>query len=249
MKSGAWSGDWPLSAGWRYPSGSAHFAYDVAMPRGTSLFAPGDGVVIDCQDGAPDPPPPLRYSGMPSNWIILRFAAPSGPHKGHQMYGYWQHLTKGGVKVRKGQRVKKGDLIGKSGSSGNSTGPHLHLVVLKPGHSMNRYTRYAYLLNPSMVAWPIIDHIKGGSSKRLVYVSKLRPGVDNSASVRELRRALIKRGRLDGDPKKPGNKYTPQVEKAVKAVQRKRGWKQTGRFTLTQARDFFKPNSKIKVVR
>ncbi len=217
------------------------------MPRGTDLYAIGDGTVVDCEDGHPDPAP-RRYPGMPSNWIILRFTFPAGPYKGKTGHAYYQHLTKGGVKVRKGQNVRKGQVIGKSGSSGNSTGPHLHLVVLKPGFAMTRWSRYNYMNNPvRMVVWPISQ--AWGGTVRHVYMSRLKPGVDNSASVRELRRVLIKRGRLEGDPKKPGNKYTGKVVEAVKKVQRKMGKRETGVFTYKQARDFFKPNSKIVVVK
>ncbi len=52
-----------------------------------------------------------------------------------------------------GQKVKQNDRIGVSGSSGNSSGPHLHIVPLKPGYTMKRDTRYAYMSNPNMVVW------------------------------------------------------------------------------------------------
>ncbi|PKM01377.1 MAG: peptidase M23, partial [Gammaproteobacteria bacterium HGW-Gammaproteobacteria-7] len=47
------------------------------------------------------------------------------------------HLSRGSVRVRPGQQVKVGTLLGKSGNTGRSTGPHLHFVVQKPyGSSM-----------------------------------------------------------------------------------------------------------------
>lgn len=154
MARGPWEGDWPISAGWRYSSGNPHYAWDIACPMGTPLYAIGDGTIVDCNDGVRDQPPGTPAgSGAPSNWIILKFTAPAGKYKGQTLHAYYQHLTKGGVKVRKGQRVKCGDLIGKSGNSGNTTGPHLHLTVLKPGYTMTEATRYAYLSNPNMVVW------------------------------------------------------------------------------------------------
>jgi hypothetical protein len=85
-----------------------------------------------------------------------------------------------------------------------------------------------------------------------VYVSKLHPGVDNSDSVRMLRLALIRRGFLKVQrplsEDRPGNKYTSAVAEAVKKWQKKKGHKQTGILTNTQAKQFFAPNKRVKVV-
>lgn len=251
MADGPWDGDWPLSTTWRYSSGSLHAAWDVAMPRGTRLYAPGNGVVVDCNDGEPDPAP-RRYSGMPSNWIILKFTAPDGPYKGKTLFSYFQHLTRGGVKVKKGQKVKKGDLIGLSGSSGNSTGPHLHLVVLKPGYKMSRSSRYAYMSNTGSVVWPI-DRAWGKANfgPVLVYFNKLKPGVKNSKSVRMLRLALLRRDLMpkgDFTERRPGNDYTNRVVIGVKNWQKRKGYKQTGTLTRKQANEFWEPNSRVRLV-
>ncbi len=53
-------------------------------------------------------------------------------------YGYrtrYAHLSK--FNVTAGQKVKRGDIIGKIGTTGKSTGPHLHYEVLKNGEAMN----------------------------------------------------------------------------------------------------------------
>lgn len=251
---GPWEGDRPINAGWRYTSGTLHASWDVGTPMGTPLYAIGDGTIVDCNDGVRDQPPGQPAgSGAPSNWIILRFEFPAGKYKGKTGHAYYQHLTKGGVKVKKGDKVKRGDLIGRSGNSGNTTGPHLHLTVLKPGHSMNAGSRYAYLNNPSMVvfapkeAWGGTDY-----GKTRVFVNKLKPGVDNSKSVMLLRRRLIKRGFLKVEKPlgedRPGNKYTPSVEQAVSKWQRKHGHQPTGVLTNKQARAFWQSNDKIEVV-
>lgn len=196
MALGPWAGDRVLHTTWRYRSGAAHFAWDVGTPRGTDLYAIGNGTIVDCNDGEPDPAP-WRWPGVPSNWIILKFTFPSGVYKGKTGYAYYQHLTKGGVKVRKGERVRKGQLIGVSGSSGNSSGPHLHLVVLKPGYTMSRRTRYNYCYNPNSVVWPLSKAWTGtvydgkvAKPKPPVYLSKLHYGQRNSKSVKMLKLAL-----------------------------------------------------------
>lgn len=85
-----------------------------------------------------------------------------------------------------------------------------------------------------------------------VYVAKLRRGVDDSDSVKYLRRALIKRGFLKVSAPlsvdRPGNKYTEAVVKAVMKWERKHGYpKQNGILSNEQAKDFFKNNPHIKV--
>lgn len=85
-----------------------------------------------------------------------------------------------------------------------------------------------------------------------VYVEKLKPGVDDSDSVKQLRYRLIKRGFLAvSEPlseDRPGNKYTPAVEKAVRKWQAKKGYRETGALNNKQARHFFEPNPKVKVI-
>jgi murein DD-endopeptidase MepM/ murein hydrolase activator NlpD len=198
----------------------------VACPRGTELYAIGDGEIVDCADGQPDPAP-RRYTGVPSNWIILKFTFPSGPYKGKTGYAYYQHLTKGGVLVRKGQRVKQDQLIGKSGSSGNSTGPHLHLTVLKPGYTMNRSTRYTYLGRSSMVVWPLSDAWKGTTYDGKVAASAPAPRAAGTVNL-----ANLKFGKTNDDVKVLQAKlgvqatgyYGPHTDKAVRDHQRKQGW-------------------------
>lgn len=84
-----------------------------------------------------------------------------------------------------------------------------------------------------------------------VYFKKLRPGVDDSNSVRMLRRTLIRRGflkvRKPLSVDRPGNKYTKAVERAVSLWQKKKGYKQTGVFTEKQAREYFEPNKRIRL--
>jgi hypothetical protein len=84
-----------------------------------------------------------------------------------------------------------------------------------------------------------------------VYFSQLKPGVDNSDSVRFLRRTLIKRGFLEVSKplsvNRPGNKYTPAVERAVAKWQKRKGYKQTGVFTKAQAREYFSLNKRVRL--
>jgi murein DD-endopeptidase MepM/ murein hydrolase activator NlpD len=86
-----------------------HDGVDFACKTGTQIFAARRGVVA------------------PSNWgadygkhIVQRRTYPLGT-KNHLVYA---HLSK--IFVQPGDKIKKGQLIGLSGSTGNSTAPHLH---------------------------------------------------------------------------------------------------------------------------
>ena len=141
-----WRGQRHLSATWRYSSGAGHFAWDVVMPTGTPIYSPVNGTVAQTHRGVRNNRPGHNPgSGSPSNYVFIH---------GHNKHGsavsvYLQHLSPN-VKVRKGQKVRAGQLVGYSGNSGNSTGPHLHFHAIW-GHVWNRYQIYP---NASGVIWP-----------------------------------------------------------------------------------------------
>ena len=92
------------------------YAMDIAMPEGTPIVASRGGMVVKTEN---------HQSGRGNN--------PSGNyvrilHDDGTM-GVYLHLMRGSVAVREGQRVDAGMQIGRSGNTGNSTGPHLHFVV------------------------------------------------------------------------------------------------------------------------
>jgi murein DD-endopeptidase MepM/ murein hydrolase activator NlpD len=88
-----------------------HNGIDLAVPVGTPIKSPMDGVVSLVNSG-----------GDGGNQIIIR-------HNNGYFTGY-AHLSK--QLVKKGDKVKKGDVIGLSGNTGKSTGPHLHLTMTDP---------------------------------------------------------------------------------------------------------------------
>ncbi len=102
----------------RHWSKGYHTGVDYACPVGTDVFAMQDGTVIAGGWGA-------SYG---TQILIDQKALNEG--KPNRIAGGWAiyaHLSKSLVKP--GQVVKKGQLIGKSGNTGNSTGPHLHVEV------------------------------------------------------------------------------------------------------------------------
>lgn len=107
--------------GWRihpiYKIRKFHYGMDFTAPTGTEIYATGDGVVTNVSTSR-------RGYGMK---IVINHG-----------YGYetlYAHLSK--FNVRKGQKVKRGDVIGFVGSTGTSTAPHLHYEVHKDGNKVN----------------------------------------------------------------------------------------------------------------
>ena len=86
-----------------------HNGLDIAVPRGTPIYAMADGIVRLAGDN-------FYYTG---NNILL--------DHGQGVNSFYFHLSK--LLVDEGQRVKKGEVIGQVGTTGRSTGPHLHWGV------------------------------------------------------------------------------------------------------------------------
>ena len=95
-----------------------HQGTDFAAPTGTPIMASGSGVIMKAQ----------RYKGY-GNYILLK-------HNSTFKTAY-AHLSKYGRGIRKGVRVIQGQIIGYVGSTGMSTGPHLHYEVIKNGKKIN----------------------------------------------------------------------------------------------------------------
>lgn len=109
---------WGGSVSHRDPA-SLH-AVDVAAPAGTPVLAARDGVVMQVESrfahGAADP----RLEDRANFVRILH---------GDGTMALYAHLDADGVFVRPGQRVRRGERLGLSGSTGYSAAPHLHFVV------------------------------------------------------------------------------------------------------------------------
>lgn len=93
-----------------------HGGIDIAVPKGTSIGAAADGVV--------------KFAGWKGGYgyaVIIEH-----PDGTETLYGHNQKLL-----VEEGQTVSAGDPISLSGSTGKSTGPHLHFEVRENGHAVN----------------------------------------------------------------------------------------------------------------
>ncbi|MFZ5670314.1 MAG: peptidoglycan DD-metalloendopeptidase family protein [Pseudomonadota bacterium] len=95
-----------------------HQGIDFGVGTGTPVLAAGDGVVVEAR----------RWGGY-GNWVRIR-------HTGGWETGY-AHLSRYAKGLRPGQRVSQGQLIAYVGSTGASTGPHLHYEVWFKGRRVN----------------------------------------------------------------------------------------------------------------
>jgi murein DD-endopeptidase MepM/ murein hydrolase activator NlpD len=104
-----------------------HNGIDIAMPEGTELRSVVDGVVERVFDG----------SGKIGEGVVIKLEDGT-----RAIYG---HMSDVDVKV--GERIEAGELIGLSGNTGNSTGPHLHFGIMRDGQ----------FVDPSPLAEPLAN--------------------------------------------------------------------------------------------
>lgn len=100
-----------------------HGAIDISGNRGDDVWACEDGKVLYTYNNAVEGD--LGANGHAGNWVVI--------DHGNGYVSKYMHLQQNSVIVSPGQKVKKGDLIAKLGSTGNSTGPHLHFQIEKSG--------------------------------------------------------------------------------------------------------------------
>ncbi|MCR6662817.1 MAG: M23 family metallopeptidase [Luteimonas sp.] len=111
----AWGGQWS------HADAENRHAVDFAADIGTPVLAARDGVVMQTEGGFDDADPDDPDAQSRANFIRIL-------HDDGTMALY-AHLRPGGVHVRVGQHVRRGQAIGLSGNTGRSTAPHLHFVV------------------------------------------------------------------------------------------------------------------------
>ena len=95
-----------------------HRGTDFAAPMGTPIMASGDGVITRA-----------RWCGGGGNCIKIRHNSTY-----ETVYAHMRNFARG---IKEGLRIKQGQVIGFVGSTGKSTGPHLHYEVIKNGKKID----------------------------------------------------------------------------------------------------------------
>jgi hypothetical protein len=101
------------------------------------VLAVGDAQVAAVVDGIPENTPgegsravPIRVATVLGNYVLLDLGvAPDSPRGSLHRYAVYAHLRPGSARVRVGDSVRRGQVLGAVGNSGNSDGPHLHFHV------------------------------------------------------------------------------------------------------------------------
>tara|TARA_B110000037_G_scaffold53089_1_gene65033 strand:+ start:191 stop:1420 length:1230 start_codon:yes stop_codon:yes gene_type:complete len=95
-----------------------HKGTDFAAPMGTPIMASGDGIITRA-----------RWCGGGGNCVKIKHNS--------TFETIYAHMEKFGRGIKEGIRIKQGQIIGYVGSTGKSTGPHLHYEVIKNGKKIN----------------------------------------------------------------------------------------------------------------
>lgn len=138
-----------------------HKGVDFAAPTGTPIYAAGDGKVVIA-----------KRNGGYGRYVRVR-------HNGEYSTAY-AHLSRFAKGIAPGRRVKQGQVIGYIGTSGRSTGPHLHYEVLRNGTQ----------INPLQVKQPANQQLAGAILERfraeVARIDRLRqdPGGDTQVASR-----------------------------------------------------------------
>ena len=111
ISSGYGERDHPLTGEWKFHSGM-----DISVPRGTRVTTTADGIVSFS-----------AWSPGSGNTVVIEH--------GHGFSTAYAHNERNLVRV--GQRVKRGSVIAESGSTGSSTGPHVHYEIWKSGRHVD----------------------------------------------------------------------------------------------------------------
>ena len=128
----------------------SEYAVDFTMPENTPIVAARDGVVIETESanrlGSKD-----RSLLAAANYVRILHA--------DETVATYAHLAPDGVRVRPGEKVSAGTVIGLSGATGYASGPHLHFVVQKlvrrnEGFAMASVAIRFYVGNPARVFEP-----------------------------------------------------------------------------------------------
>lgn len=109
-----------------------HKGTDFAAPRGTPIYAAGDGKIVE-----------MGRKGGYGNYIRVK-------HNDTYQTAY-AHAKSFARGMKRGKKVKQGQVIAYVGTTGRSTGPHLHYEVLKKGKQ----------INPQKAKFPIVKKLNG----------------------------------------------------------------------------------------
>jgi hypothetical protein len=134
---------------------------------GKEIYAVSDGTVVDVLDGLADvekifSAPPATVPTMAGNYVIIDI--------GNKKYACYAHMVPGSIRVKKGDVVKEGQMLGQMGNSGNSDLPHLHFQVVTGTPSFLGAEGYPHVYR----SFDLIGRVNQSRGEEM----ELRPGYD-----------------------------------------------------------------------
>lgn len=165
------------------------------------VVAPADGIIADVTDGIPDNP--VGDNNIQRNWgnsVVIK-------HDEH-LFSQVSHLKPGSIRVKKGETVKKGDVVGLCGNSGRSPYPHLHFQLQKTPHIGSKTLHY-----------PLSDYLVEVENRRVLQVYSI-PERDQKVTAIQNHPLFEQAFHF-----LPGRKFTFEVtEASEKWIQGKHEW-------------------------
>ena len=156
-----------LTSGYKSAARPGHLGWDVANYGGTPIYATASGTVRDIFTGrTPGDKTQGPLPGRTGNSVHINHP--------NSLFSYYGHLTK--VLVSKGQKISCGQLVGTMGTTGNSTGNHLHFEIHSPRLSTtnprtflsNRGISLGSTASVGSAGWPTLKSgASGGKVKML----------------------------------------------------------------------------------
>lgn len=167
-----------------------HVGQDYAAPTGTKIVAAKDGKVLEAKNG-------VSWGAAYGNAVVI--------DHGTGLRAIYAHMSK--ISVKAGQEVKEGEEIGLVGSTGNSTGPHLHFEVrVSPWRYNNKDVDPEALLSGA----PRVSAKDGKVTTAVKTVAAAVPAVSKE------KRAVQKVNKLDKKIQKAKAKGNTEKVKALK---------------------------------
>jgi len=171
----------------------SHLAVDIKIPYGTPIYAIGNGIVIKTSE---------QLYGFGKHIVIKHKNFPSynSPSQKATYFSSYSHLSD--IVAHEGAIVKKGELIGYSGSTGTSTTPHIHFQIDNTSAPWHPF-------------WPFTS--KEATNAGLTFTQAVNAGLNQDIAIRDTINPLLyvqkyasnTQGTLPTNPQKP-EETTPE---------------------------------------
>lgn len=120
---------------------------------GNKIYSPADGEVVGTVDGIPEniptmgPTYPVTSKNIGGNYVLMKLSS------AEDNFAFFAHMIPGSIRVKVGDKVCKGQVLGLLGNSGNSGAPHLHFQISNKPSPINGISDEPSPINAQGVPW------------------------------------------------------------------------------------------------